>query len=391
MPKVLRIINRFNLGGPTYNVSYLSKYLPSEYETLLVGGLKDDSEESSEFIPRNLGIEPLIIPEMKRPINPLNDLKTFLRLRSIIKEFKPDIVHTHASKAGTLGRLAAITCGIPVIIHTFHGHVFHSYFGSFKTAVYKNIERFLAKRSSAIIAISEIQKEELCTVYKICNSNKTHVIPLGFDLDKFRESKEEKRLDFRRRYQIADDEIAVIIIGRLVPVKNHTLFLESLRIVLNKTNKKVRAFIIGDGTERQHIENKARELKIEFGAEDGRKHTLTFTSWIKNIDWVCAGADIIVLTSFNEGTPVSLIEAQAGGKPIVTTNVGGIENVVIPGKTAFLINSFDKNDFANYLLQLVEDDTLRKTMGEQGISHVMKKFHYSRLIKDTTDLYLSLL
>ena len=153
MPKVLRIINRFNLGGPTYNAAYLSKYMEPEYETLLVGGMHDPSEKSSEFILEELGLKPLIIPEMKREINLKNDRIAYKKIKKIIEEFQPDIVHTHASKAGALGRLAAYRMGVKVIIHTFHGHVFHSYFGKFKTELYKLIERRLARISSKIISL----------------------------------------------------------------------------------------------------------------------------------------------------------------------------------------------------------------------------------------------
>jgi UDP-N-acetylglucosamine:LPS N-acetylglucosamine transferase len=176
--KVLRIINRFNLGGPTYNVAYLSKYLPDDFETLLVGGAKDESEESSDFIVNNLGLKPIIVEEMMREIDFRNDFTAYKKIKKIIQEYKPDIVHTHASKAGTLGRLAASSCGVPIIIHTFHGHVFHSYFGKLKTAFYKNIERYLAKKSTAIIAISEIQKSELVDIHKICDAKKVHIVPL---------------------------------------------------------------------------------------------------------------------------------------------------------------------------------------------------------------------
>ena len=146
--RVLRIINRFNLGGPTYNVAYLSKYLSDDFETLLVGGAKDESEESSDFIVNNLGLKPIIVEEMMREIDFKNDFTAYKKIKKIIQEYKPDIVHTHASKAGTLGRLAAASSGVPIIIHTFHGHVFHSYFGKLKTAFYKNIEHFLAKKST---------------------------------------------------------------------------------------------------------------------------------------------------------------------------------------------------------------------------------------------------
>ena len=393
MIKVLRIINRFNLGGPTYNVAYLSKYMSDEFETMLVGGAKDDSEESSDFIVNDLGLKPIIIEEMKREINLKNDYAAYKKIKKIIKEYKPDIVHTHASKAGTLGRLAAHSCGVKVIVHTFHGHVFHSYFGKLTTTFYKNIERYLAKRSTAIIAISEIQKEELVKQHQICEAKKVHIIPLGFDLSKFQENQQEKRKAFRTKYNLDENEIAISIIGRLVPVKNHTLFLEGLKNLSKNTSQKIRAFIVGDGEDRNIIESKAKELGIPFidGTKNSEKRLLTFTSWIKEIDVVLAGSDIVALTSFNEGTPVSLIEAQAANKPIVTTNVGGIENVVIPNETALLCENNNINEFSNQLLKLLENQSLRIAMSEKGWKHVKEKYHFTRLVKDVENLYKTLL
>lgn len=392
MTKVLRIINRFNLGGPTYNVAYLSKYMSNEFETLLVGGAKDDTEESSDFIVNNLGLKPIIVEEMLREIDLKNDYTAYKKIKKIIEEFEPDIVHTHASKAGTLGRLAASSSGVPIIIHTFHGHVFHSYFGKLKTLFYKTIERYLAKKSTVIIAISEIQKQELVEVHKICKADKVKVIPLGFDLSKFQERLPEKRDKFRKKYNLDEDEIAISIIGRLVPIKNHSLFLEALKIVSEKTTKKIRAFIIGDGEERKAIEAKATELGISFvdGTISNKKSLLTFTSWIKEIDIALAGSDIIALTSFNEGTPVSLIEAQASNKPIVTTNVGGIENVVIPNETAFLCENNSLPQFSEALLKLIENESIRANMSQKGWVHVKEKFHYTRLVSDMENLYKSL-
>lgn len=392
MTKVLRIINRFNLGGPTYNVAYLSKYMSNEFETLLVGGAKDDTEESSDFIVNNLGLKPIIVEEMLREIDLKNDYTAYKKIKKIIEEFKPDIVHTHASKAGTLGRLAASSSGVPIIIHTFHGHVFHSYFGALKTMFYKTIERYLAKKSTVIIAISEIQKQELVEVHKICRADKVKVIPLGFDLTKFQERLPEKRASFRKKYNLDEDEIAISIIGRLVPIKNHTLFLEALKIASEKTSKKIRAFIIGDGEERKTIEATATALGISFvdGTASNEKSLLTFTSWIKEIDIALAGSDIIALTSFNEGTPVSLIEAQASNKPIVTTNVGGIENVVIPDETAFLCENNNLPQFSEALLKLIENESIRTNMSQKGWMHVKEKFHYTRLVSDMENLYKSL-
>jgi glycosyltransferase involved in cell wall biosynthesis len=368
--------------------------MPPEFETLLVGGEKDDTEDSSEFIVKSLGLDPIIIPEMKREIDLKNDYEAYRKIVNLIKDFKPDIVHTHASKAGTIGRLAAANMNVPAIIHTFHGHVFHSYFGKMKTVMYKNIERNLARRSSSIIAISEKQKSELCLVHRICKPEKIKVIPLGFDLSRFNENMDLKRKGFRERYRLADDEIAVGIIGRIVPVKNHRLFLEAAKMVLNETVNKVRFFIIGDGEDRLRVESVARDLHLAFSdatISDDIK-PITFTSWIKEIDVALAGLDVVALTSLNEGTPVSLIEAQAANKPIVSTNVGGIENVVIEGVTALLSHSkTDARQFADRLLDLTESVEKREQMARVGWDHVRNKFHYTRLVRDMTELYYDLL
>ena len=383
MPKVLRIINRFNLGGPTYNAAYLTKYLSPEFETLLIGGAKDDTEESSEFILKNLGVDYRIISEMKRPVNLMDDYSAYKKIKKIIREFKPDIVHTHAAKAGALGRWAAFACDVPVIVHTFHGHVFHSYFGKLKSTFYKSIERNLARKSSAIVAISEIQKHELTSIHKIASSDKVHVIPLGFDLKRFNQNHEEKRINFRTKYNLEEDEIAIGIVGRLVPVKNHVLFLEAIKYSKQNSTKKIKAFVIGGGEEMKNLISLTSRLKLN--------DSVIFTSWEKEVDKVYPGLDIVCLTSFNEGTPVSLIEAQAASKPIVSTNVGGIENVVIPDITAFLSDVSDKETFWKNLLKLINEDTLRNEMGKKGWNHVHEKFGYIRLQSDMKKLYNDLM
>ncbi len=378
MPRVLRIINRFNLGGPTYNAAYLTKYLPDEFQTLLIGGQKDESEAASEYILDSLGVQYEILPEMRRSVDPSSDFKAYRKLRRRIKEFRPHIVHTHASKAGTLGRLAAYHENVPIVVHTFHGHVFHSYFSPLKTALYKNIERFLARRSSSIIAISEVQKHELCDIHRICPSEKIDVIPLGFDLDRFQQNQKSLRAEFRRSYELKD-EIAIGIIGRLVPIKDHDTFLEAIRILSNKVETPFKAFIIGDGELRADLEQKASDL-IQNG-------TVVFTSWIKNVELALAGLDVVALSSLNEGTPVSLIEAQAAGKPIVSTQVGGIENVVKVNESAFLCQKRDPESFAALLSQLVEHGELRQKMGDSGREDVMRSFSYHRLVNDVSNLY----
>ncbi len=394
MPRVLRIINRLNLGGPTYNATYLTKYLEPEFETLLIAGMKDDSEASSEFIPKELGVEPVYIPDMYRSINPLKDGKAYRRIRKIINDFKPDIVHTHAAKAGAVGRLAASHENVPVILHTFHGHVFHSYFHPLKSRIFLEIERYLAKKSTRLIAISDLQKDELAREFKVAPQNKISVVPLGFDLNRFKNNQEWKRQQFRQRYNIQDDEIAVGIIGRLVPIKNHNLFLDALAKVASQSTKKIRAFIIGDGEERENIYVKVNQLGFTYSMphQNGTSSSfLTFTSWYKDIDEVNAGLDIVALTSNNEGTPVSIIEAQAANKPIVSTDVGGVGDIVQHGETALLSPPFDTQNFAQNLLKMIEDDDFRLKLGQKGSEYVQEKFHYTNLTTNISKLYRELL
>jgi glycosyltransferase involved in cell wall biosynthesis len=393
MPKVLRIINRFNLGGPTYNAAYLTKYMAPEYETLLIGGQQDPTEANSQYILKNLNLEAVIIPEMHRSVNFMNDLKALRKIKGIIQDFKPDIVHTHASKAGALGRRAAAQMKVPVIVHTFHGHVFDSYFSGTRSKFYQLVERRLAKISTQIIALSEIQKNDLVNKYHICPTEKVTIIPLGFDLDHFRENTKTKREDFRKEYLIEDDEIAIGIVGRIVPIKNHKLFLKGIQYLKQHSTQKIRAFIIGDGEDRSNIEIKAHELGLDMVdfAKEKRSATLSFTSWLKNIDQVNAGMDIIALTSLNEGTPVSLIEAQASCKPIVTTRVGGIENIVIPNETALLSDIDDVDGFGKNLLTLSEDKLMRAAFCEKGWTFVSQRFHYTRLVREMKELYDKLL
>lgn len=393
MYRVLRLINRFNLGGPTYNVTYLTRYMAPEFETLLVGGLKEESEASSDFILEQNGIKPVIIPEMRRSINPMNDIAAYRHIKKLIQEFKPHIVHTHAAKAGALGRMAAFNCNVPITLHTFHGHVFHSYFGSAQTMVYKNIERYLAKRTTALVTLSEKQKHELADIHKIAPPEKFHIIPLGFDLERFWTNKEEKRKQFRMRYKIADDEIAIGIIGRLVPVKNHAFFLNAFKEAKSKTTKKIKGLIIGDGELKAQLIELCTQLNLSYTQADdiNAQADIVFTSWIKEADVATAGVDIIALSSLNEGTPVSLIEAQAAGKPIISTQTGGIENVVIPDITALLSPLANLNDFTQNMIILIDNQNVMESLSIKGKDFVVERFHYTALAMNMRQLYHELL
>ena len=393
MPRILRILNRLAVGGPVLNATYLTRYLKPDFETLLVVGEKEAHEKSADFLAEQMGVEYTTIGGMERAINPASDYFAYQRLKYLIKRFKPDIVHTHAAKPGALGRMAAAAMKVPVIVHTFHGHVFHSYFNSVKTNLFINTERYLARKSDAIIAISDQQRRELVNDFKIAPENKFRTVRLGLDLDKFRVNQAEKRYQFRQEFDLKDDDIAIGIIGRLVPIKNHQLFIDGINHVLKSSSKKIKAFIVGDGETRPDLEKQALDYQISFSTHmtEVDSSSLVFTSWRSDIDSINAGLDIVALTSFNEGTPVSLIEAQAANKAIVSTRVGGIQDVVVDGKTALLSDPDDTSSFCSNLLQLVEDDQLRDRLSQNSRHFVMENFSYQRLISDMSGLYYELL
>jgi glycosyltransferase involved in cell wall biosynthesis len=389
MPRVLRILNRLIIGGPAINATYLTKYLSPEFETMLVIGGKDDHEQDAVHLTERLGITPIVVPEMRRNINPINDSRAYNKVKAIIEEFKPDIVHTHAAKSGVIGRTAAEAAKVPVILHTFHGHVFHHYFSKWQTDTFIRIERFLAKKSTGIIAISESQKNDLCNVYKICEEDKINIIPLGLDLDLIQTNQDTKRNQFRKLYGFADDEVVVAIIGRIVPIKNHTLFVEAAAKVLAHTNKKVKFLVVGDGDMRTNMEREFANNSIDYAYFPSAKKLATATciSWQENIDEVLAGVDVVVLTSHNEGTPLSLIEAQAAAKPVVSTNVGGVADIVIDGETGYITAPDNKVELSEAILKLIANPELRKNFGEKGRIHAIDNFSYKRLVKDMTAYY----
>jgi glycosyltransferase involved in cell wall biosynthesis len=385
MPRVLRIINRFNLGGPTFNATFLTRFLSDDFETMLIGGVPDEGETDSLHILEEYGVKPIIIEELKRNPDFFSDRKAYKKIKELIEEFKPDIVHTHAAKAGALGRRAAERCGVPVIVHTFHGHVFHSYFGKAKTAIFKNIERRLAKKSTGIIAISDEQKRELYRIHKICPESKIKVIPLGFDLTKFRANRSENRSKIRAKYMLNDHDLAIAITGRLAPVKDHIFFLNALLETMKLVQKSVKVFIVGDGSERESIEFEVSKINKLYPG------LIIMTSWITDIAEFNCGMDIIALSSKNEGTPVSLIEAQASGLPVISTDVGGVKDIVLNEKTGFIVPKGNLHQYANQLAAIINNDELRAKMGENGWDNVREKYHYTTLVKNMEDYYRELL
>lgn len=388
----MRIMHRLSISGPTHHAANLTTFMHKKFDTMLLTGMLADGEKDGSFILQELGIQPYYIQSMKRSINPFQDIKALFEIYRWIQKEKPVIVHTHAAKSGTLGRLAAIIAGVPIIIHTFHGHTFHSYFNKLVTKVFISIERFLASKSTRIIAISEIQKMEIGMQFKICPMDKIEVIPLGFDLQKMNLKSAEKRKEFREQWLIAEDEIAIGIVGRLANIKHHTLFFDCFAALLHRTNKKIKGIIVGDGELIHALKQYCTTKGLRYCTQEDidSKANIIFTSWQKKIDVVINGLDIVTLTSLNEGTPVTLIEAMAAAKPIVSTNVGGIADFVVHGKNGFLTETKDQKAFTEYLEILVNNTSHFGDLSDSA-KKIQYQFSYKRLVDDMEKLYDELL
>ncbi|MFA6356740.1 MAG: glycosyltransferase family 4 protein [Candidatus Omnitrophota bacterium] len=377
---VVRIIARLNVGGPAIHTILLTKELnDGRFRSVLVSGSVEGGDKEMDYLADEKGVKPVIVPEMARRINPLKDLTAFFKILRIIMREKPDIVHTHTAKAGGLGRAAAVLAGVPVRIHTFHGHIFDSYFSRSQATAIILIERFLALFSKYIIVVSEAQKEEIVNKYKIAGEGKVRVVPLGLELDRF-SSIAARGGKLRGEMGIGDGCILVGIVGRLVPVKNHRMFLDACKKLFDMSGGlDIKCVIIGGGEEKEGLERYANELGIR-----GR---VVFAGWKKDMADVYADLDIVALTSLNEGTPVALIEALASCRPVVSTDVGGVRDVVDDGVNGYLVPSGDSSAFAERLFELCSDPGKRVAFGANGRAKVTGAYSKERLVRDMRSLY----
>ena len=379
--KILRIIARLNIGGPALHCIILNSELdPRRYVSLLVTGIESPYEGNMYELAQYKKVEPIVIYALGREIFFKEDFRALIRLIRLINRERPDIVHTHTAKAGTLGRIAAKLTGVPIVIHTFHGHVFHSYFGFFRTKFFLWLERLLAKFTDVIITVSEQQREEIIK-YKIAEPEKIIAIPLGLDLKPFINSDTDPN-EVRREFSVPEETKLVGIVARLVPIKNHVCFLEAARVVLAHYDN-VRFMIVGDGELRSTLEQKARDLGIE--------DRVIFMGFQYNLQKIYAGLDIIALSSYNEGLPVALIEAMAAGKPVISTDVGGVVDLILDGDNGLLVPSNDPKSLAEATLYLLEHPERRKMMGVAGRKKVYPHFDKKRLVRDIDNLYENLL
>ena len=400
-PKVVRIIARLNVGGPAKHVVWLTSGLDEAgYRSLLVAGSVPEGEEDMGYFADELGVKPLYIPEMSREISLKDAVTTWKLFRLFLRE-RPEIVHTHTAKAGTVGRVAGLfyrwlTPGVLIgrprrckFVHTYHGHVFHSYYGRAQTSVFLTIERVLARLvTDRVVVVSEQQKEEIGRIFRVGRADQIRVIPLGLDLSSF-QAYASRRERFRDELGITDDTVLVGIVGRLTEIKNHELFLQ---IVARTNLENVRFVIIGDGSLRETLEQRAQELGI--------KEKVFFAGGRKDPEYFYPALDICALTSRNEGTPLTLIEAMANARPVIATTVGGVVdllgNVVEGGEFSVCergigVRPNDVDGFAAGLRRLIQDKTLRNELGQHGFEFVNSNYRKERLLEDIKNLYGQLL
>lgn len=392
-PRLLIFLNRFVIGGQAADTLSLAWHLKNDFEILVLTGEKEKDETEPEFLLQKYpGMVLKKNKYLRRGINPFIDVLAFFHALVAIIRYKPHIVHTHGAKPGFAGRVAAWMAGVPVIIHTFHGHIFHSYFSKLISGFIASVERMVGKITSCAIALSESQKNELANQYQILPASKIVVIQLGFDFDVDKDPA-AYRQNFRSRYNLQQNDVAIGIVGRIVPVKNHSFFVKVIHRILTSGVKNPPAFfIIGDGDLRLNVEKELYEKKIAFSNKAISPETrVVFTSWLTDIFEVMNGLDIIVLTSLNEGTPLSVIEAQFFKKPVVATNVGGLQDSMQNGITGFLIEKNDIVTFCEKLNVLISDEPLRNTMGKKGKEFASVKFSKQKEITLTRDLYFNLL
>lgn len=371
--KVLRVIARMNVGGPALQVVALSEGLsPPAYDhRLLVGEVEPG--EGDYLVLRAPHVHATRIRGLGRSVKLLDDVRALLQLVREVRRFRPDIVHTHTAKAGVLGRIAAIVCRTPVIVHTFHGHLLHGYFSERKTRLVIAVERTLARRTTCLVAVGERVRDDLINA-GVGTREQYVVVPPGVDF-----AVRPTRSEARAALGLPEDAHVVAFVARLTAVKRPDRFIAAAFKITDRLPDTM--FVIaGEG-----------ELLAEMQSEaTGLGDRMRFLGWRPDVEVVYAAADVVMLTSDNEGMPVSLIEAQALGCPAVTTDVGSAREVVANGDTGLVVEA-DPAALADAACSLLSDPARRRAMGDAASDRARAHFGRGRLIADTARIYGDLL
>jgi glycosyltransferase involved in cell wall biosynthesis len=383
--RVLRLIARLNMGGPALHVSYLARGLATRgYETTLGAGSLGRGERSMAFVAEELAVEVAAVPHLRPELSPIDDPLSVAEILRLIREVRPHILHTHTAKAGAVGRAAAQMAGAarpPVIVHTFHGHVLRGYFDSSRTAVFREVERTLARSTTRLIAVSPEVRDELVEL-GVAPTEKFSVIRLGIDLDSRIVAGESDGADLRRLFGVPPDSFVVGWIGRMTGIKHLPDALAAFAL-LRERGVDAKLCLVGDGPDRELVEQRAHELGIA-------RHIL-FVGYQQDVAPYYALFDALLLPSGNEGTPVVAIESLAAGTPVVATAVGGVPDVVESGTDGFLTSVGDIDALAAALERLARNPELRTEMGRAGRARTLPRYRVERLVDDVDALYRVLL
>jgi glycosyltransferase involved in cell wall biosynthesis len=383
----VRVIARLNIGGPAIQAITLTQCLePFGYDTTLLRGREDPDEGNMDYLAQELGVQPVLIPSLRRDPG-RDDLRALAELVRHLRRARPHIVHTHAAKAGTLGRLAAVLAfrpaRRPVLVHTFHGHSLSGYFSARRNAVFASIERFLARRTDRLIAVSEQVRDELVAL-GVAGHEKFEIVRLGLDLSRFRvpdQARAERRAAFRADVGIPSDARLVTLVARLVPIKRVDRFLRVANLLASEPN--ISFLIVGDGELRDHLRNSTEASSLG--------NRLFWAGFRRDMPDVYFASDVVVQTSDNEGTPVALIEAMAAGLPVVSTAVGGVRSAVLDGETGRVTRIGDDTAMAEAVLGYVRDGELSRRHGSTGRGHAQATFTLQELTERIDALYRALL
>lgn len=389
--RLLIVLNRLVIGGPAVDILSMAGLLLQELDVMLVYGEKEPHEIEATYLLRKYPyVKVQKLDRIRRSPNPLIDLLALLQVFRCMMEYRPDFVHTHGAKSGFFGRFAAWALSVPVVVHTFHGHVFHSYYGDVQSKMIVKTERLMAKFCTDIIALSKYQLYELTSIYRIAPIEKFSIVPLGIDQAYFSEQADSRRNHFRSSHGLQEADVAIGIVSRIVPIKNHILFLNVAIGIIQKMGVEApRFFIVGDGDTTSILYSVLEKSGVEYSTpRDPRPNAkVSFTSWISDIAEVYHGLDIVALSSHNEGTPLSLIEAQFCGRPVVATNVGGVKDVVIDGETGWLVPPNNAEKFADKLIGLSKNKETLSVMSKKAHEYAKNHFSLTAQVRSTIDLY----
>jgi glycosyltransferase involved in cell wall biosynthesis len=380
--RVARVIARLNIGGPAQHVTLLAAGLDrARFATTLITGVVGEGEGDYTEAARARGVEPVVIPELGRAIRPSRDLVVLYKLVRLFRHLRPDIVHTHTAKAGALGRLAARVAGVPVTVHTFHGHVLEGYFSPAATRTFLAIERWLARGTDRLITVSPRLRAQLLAM-GIGRPDQMEVVPLGLDLGRFRLGRGASAPALRASLGLAPGTPLLGSVGRLVPIKDHpTLFRAVAQ--LGTDGEAAHLVVVGDGEDRLALARLAQALGVS-----ARVH---FLGWRADLETIVNELDVVICSSRNEGTPVALIEAMAAGVAVLSTEVGGVADLVTHGETGWLVPPGDPTAMAGAIRRLLAEPNLRARLAAAGQGVALDRHDVTRLIARIEQLYTGLI